>query len=188
MTEQRGATARTSTLLGELIPVILAEGFSDLSMADVARRLRCSKSTLYGIAASKEQLLIAVVRTFFRDATDRVEASLARAATPMDRIRVYLGAISVELAPASPAFFADVQAFAPAREIYRDNTRAAADRVRQLVADADPSADARFVAAVAGQVMQSIHRGDIAAATGLDDSAAYRSLAELIVAGLSSSH
>lgn len=188
MTGQRLAAVRTSMLLDELIPVILAEGFMDLSMADVARRLRCSKSTLYGVAASKEQLLLAVVRTFFRDATERVEASLDRAPTPMDRIRVYLEAISVELAPASPAFFADVQAFAPAREIYRDNTRAAAARVQQLVEDAAPSADASFVAAVAGQVMQSIHRGDIRSATGLDDSAAYRSLAELIVAGLSGGH
>ncbi|MRJ78145.1 TetR family transcriptional regulator [Aeromicrobium sp. SMF47] len=181
---QRTATARTSALLDELVPVILAEGFLDLSMADVARRLRCSKSTLYGIAASKEQLLVTVVRTFFRGATERVERAVADAGTPMDRIGVYLEAISVELAPASPQFFADVDAFEPAREIYRDNTRAAARRVQELVQQADPSADARFIGAVAGQVMESIHRGDIRASTGLDDSAAYRSLAELIVAGL----
>jgi len=164
--------------------MILAEGFAEISMGDVARRLKCSKSTLYGIAASKEQLLNTVVRTFFRDATERVEASLVHATSPTDRIRVYLDAISVELAPASPQFFADVNAFAPARDIYRDNTRAAAARVQELVEDAAPAADARFVAAVAGQVMESIQRGDLRAATGLDDSAAYRSLAELIVAGL----
>ncbi|AWB91669.1 TetR/AcrR family transcriptional regulator [Aeromicrobium chenweiae] len=185
---QRTATVRTSALLDELVPVILDEGFLDLSMADVARRLRCSKSTLYGIAASKEQLLVTVVRTFFRGATDRVERAVAGAGTPMDRIGVYLEAISVELAPASPRFFADVDAFEPARVIYRDNTRAAARRVQELVQDAAPTADATFVGAVAGQVMESIHRGEIRAATGLDDSAAYRSLAELIVAGLSGDH
>lgn len=185
MVAPRSATVRTSSLLDELVPVVLAEGFLQLSMADVARRLRCSKSTLYGIAASKEQLFVTVVRTFFRGATERVERAVAEAPVSADRIGVYLGAISVELAPASSQFFADVDAFGPAREIYRDNTRAAARRVQELVQDAAPAADAAFVGAVAGQVMESIHRGDIRVATGLDDSAAYRSLAELIVAGLS---
>ena len=188
MAGRRIAAVRTSTLLRELTVMILDEGFLDVSMADVARRLKCSKASLYGIAASKEQLLLTVVRAFFRDATERVEASLAAATGPMDRIGVYLGAISVELAPASPQFFADVDAFAPAREVYRDNTRAAARRVQELVAAAAPDADATFVGAVAGQVMESIHRGDMRATTGLDDSAAYRSLAELIVAGLSGQH
>ena len=188
MAGRRIAAVRTSTLLRELTVMILDEGFLDVSMADVARRLKCSKASLYGIAASKEQLLLTVVRAFFRDATERVEASLAATTGPMDRIGVYLGAISVELAPASPQFFADVDAFAPAREVYRDNTRAAARRVQELVAAAAPAADATFVGAVAGQVMESIHRGDMRATTGLDDSAAYRSLAELIVAGLSGEH
>jgi len=184
MPDQPVATTRTPALLDELLAVMLAEGFMHLSMADVARRLRCSKTTLYGVASSKEQLFIAAVRTFFRAATERVEASLARSTAPMERIGAYLEAISVELAPATPAFFADVDAFAPVREIYRDNTRAAASRVQDLVREAAPAADASFVGAVAGLVIESIHRGDIRASTDLDDSAAFRSLADLIIAGL----
>ena len=42
--------------------------------------------------------------------------------------------------------------------------------------------NARFIGAVVAQVMESIHRGEIASLTSLDDSAAYRALADLIVA------
>jgi hypothetical protein len=44
--------------------------------------------------------------------------------------------------------------------------------------------NAKFVGAVAAQTMELIHWGQIGAATGLDDSAAYRDLADLIVAGI----
>ena len=167
-----------------LIEIILAEGFMDLQMSDLAARLSCSKSTLYAIAPSKEQLLVSVVRTFFRRATERVEQAVDPDAPAIARIEAYLMAVSTELAPASPAFFADLERFAPAGEIYRQNTQAAVVRVQQLVGEASPASDAAFLGAMAGLMMASIHRGDIHRSTGLDDSAAYRCLARLIVAGL----
>ncbi|MFE9101720.1 TetR/AcrR family transcriptional regulator [Actinomadura geliboluensis] len=179
------AARRREALIGRLMDVFLDRGFAELSVADLAALLRCSKSTLYAVAASREQIIVAVVRAFFRRATERVEAALDPAADPRERVGAYLRAISRELAPASPAFFADLDAFAPAREIYKQNTGFAVRRVRGLVREADgrmPGADADFVGAVAGQVMESIHRGEIKAQTGLDDSAAYAALASLIVA------
>ena len=56
--------------------------------------------------------------------------------------------------------------------------------MQALVLEAAPDIDPTFLGAVARLVMESIHRGDISRDTGLDDSAAYRSLAELILAGL----
>jgi AcrR family transcriptional regulator len=182
------ANSRTSTLLDALIDIVLAEGFRDLQMADLAARLNCSKSTLYAIAPSKEQLLVSIVRTFFRRATDRVEEAVDPAAPAVDRIAAYLTAVATELAPASPAFIADLEQFAPAGDIYRQNTQIAAARVQAMVLEAAPGIDPAFLGAVAGLVMESIHRGDISRATGLDDSAAYRALAELILAGIAGGH
>ena len=51
--------ARRAELLDELVTLFLAEGFGALTLDELARRLRCSKSTLYGLAASKEQLVVA---------------------------------------------------------------------------------------------------------------------------------
>jgi AcrR family transcriptional regulator len=178
---------RHDELLGRLVELFLREGFAQFSIEEMARRLRCSKSTIYLVATSKEQVIVAVVRDFFRRATERVEARLrAEDLTEVERIDAYLVAISEELAPASPAFFADVDGYAPAREIYRANTLAASRRVQQLVRDAvaGPAHRAEFLGAVAAHVMEAIHRGDIEAETGLADSGAYRALSELIVAAV----
>jgi AcrR family transcriptional regulator len=189
MRSQPRVSARREYLLQSLVGIFLAEGFADVSTSGMAARLRCSKSTLYAIAPSKEQIVAAVVREFFRLATLRVETALEQDLLPRDQLAAYLEAIAGQLAPASAAFFADVDAFAPAREIYATNTRIAARRVQLLVraanADAVEGPNAAFVGAVAGLVMEGINRGEIEATTGLDDSSAYRSLAGLIVAGLS---
>jgi AcrR family transcriptional regulator len=179
---------RREDLLGQLLDLFLRDGFAAFSIEDMARLLRCSKTTIYLVATSKEQVITAVVREFFRRATDRVEDRIAASDLgEVERISAYLMAISEELAPASPAFFADVDGYAPAREIYRANTLAASRRVQQLVRAALPAASghrAEFLGAVAAHLMEAIHRGDIETETDLVDSDAYRALGELIVAGV----
>ncbi|GAA5201969.1 TetR/AcrR family transcriptional regulator [Microbacterium jejuense] len=179
-------TQRRDALLERLVDVILRDGFAEASVEDLARELQCSKTTLYAIAPSKEAIVVAGVRHFFRRASDRVEIRLLRTSEdPIEQIRGYLVAISEQLAPASASFFADLDAWPATREIYRTNTSAAADMVRSLVHAAAPGdPNAAFVGAVAAQVMEAIHRGEIETAAGLDDSAAYRALAELIVRSL----
>lgn len=117
--------------------LLLTDGFLGFSLDEIATRVQCSKSTLYQVAPSKEQLITAVVRAFFRRATERIEAPVAAQTNPVRRIGAYLEAISVELAPASEQFFADLDAFAPAREIYMHNTELAARRVQDLVRAAE---------------------------------------------------
>jgi AcrR family transcriptional regulator len=180
-------SARRDQVLNGLIEIFLAEGFFGFNVEDLAVRLQCSKSTLYTVAPSKEQLISAVIRAFFHRSAERVEARLAGETNPVSRIGVYLDAIAAELAPASPAFFADVDSFAPAREIYSQNVAIAARRVQDLVRDAEQPAwpvNAVFIGAVAAQIMESIQLGQIQALTALDDAAAYHALADLIVAGV----
>ncbi|MEH3033987.1 MAG: TetR/AcrR family transcriptional regulator [Aeromicrobium erythreum] len=177
-------SARTQDVLAALVDLVLAEGFASLGVADLARRLQCSKTTLYALAPSKEQLIERAVREFFRAATARVEAAVDPDAEPVVQLEQYLGAIAVQLGPASPAFYANVSAFEPARRVYRQNTAAAADRVQGLVGRAARGADASFVGEVAALVMEAIHSQRIEATTGLDDAAAYRSLARLVVAAV----
>ena len=188
-TPVRRGPARHEELLGQLVQVLLAEGFAHLTLDDLAARLRCSKRTLYAIAGSKEQLVRAAVVHFFRTATGRVEAALAGPRPPADRLVAYLRAVAEELAPASARFYEDVAAFAPAAEIYERNTRAAAERVqgiiRQGVAEgAFREVDAAFAADVITSVMVRIQQRQVAASTGLDDAAAYEQLTALLLRGL----
>lgn len=177
-------STRRDQLLEALVELFLAEGFRDLQVADIAARLHCSKSTLYAIAPSKEQLVAAVVRAFFRRSTDRVEARVAAVeGGQAEQIRVYLGSIADELEPGSPAFFADLESHALAREIYGRNTAIAAQRIQELAVGIEGAA---FLGYVAGITMEGIHRGEVASATGLDDFDAYRALARLIIATIES--
>ncbi|WP_344973965.1 TetR/AcrR family transcriptional regulator [Streptosporangium fragile] len=182
--------ARREEMIGELLALFLAEGFAAFSLEELARRLRCSKSTLYLVASSKEQIVVTVVRAFFKGAAARIEARVAASENARERLADYLEAVAEELRPASPAFHADLAAFAPASEVYLDNTRVAARRVQDLVAAGVEAGelrpvDASFVGAAVGQVMAAIQRGEIGTATGLDDAEAYRRLADLVVSGLS---
>ena len=179
-------------LLDELIELFLAEGFLEFGIGDLAARLRCSRTTIYRVAETKEQVVLAAVRGFFRRAAERIEAQIAAEPDPGARLAVYLTAVAEELAPASDRFYADLQAYAPAAEIYEANTRLAAERVQDLVsagvaAGSLRPVDASFVGAAVAQVMAAIQSGRIAAASGLADAAAYRALATLVVHGVGGS-
>jgi AcrR family transcriptional regulator len=182
-------TRRQAELLDQLEELFLAEGFSRFTLEDLALRLRCSKSTLYALAGSKEQLAHRVVKHFFRKATAAVEADTVIEDDPARRVTAYLSAVARALSPAGPAFHRDLDSFAPGREVYERNTAMAAERVRSLIAEG--VAQGRFrevhpalIADTVTTLMFRIGRGDTQRATGLDDATAYRELAALLLHGI----
>ncbi|WP_168223524.1 TetR/AcrR family transcriptional regulator [Pseudarthrobacter sp. NIBRBAC000502772] len=174
-------------MIEQLIDLFLDEGFADMSLSDLAGSLKCSKTTLYAVAPSKEQIIVAVVRAFFRRATERIESRMMPGDSALARLDAYLRMISEELTPGSQRFFADVDAFEPAREIFHNNTLWAAQRVQALVREALPAGsavDALFVGTVASLIMNAIHRGEIEESTGMGRGAASRALADLIIGAI----
>ncbi|WHU47992.1 TetR/AcrR family transcriptional regulator [Gordonia sp. L191] len=182
-------TRRRAALFDDLLALLLAEGFAHLSVADLAGRLRCSKTTIYTLADSKEQLVTKTVTHFFRVATEHVEARVTAAPSARDAVIDYLIAVGEELSPASEVFMADLHAFGPTRDLYEQNTAAAARRVRELI-DAGVrdgefrDVNAAFAADVAATMMSRIQRREVSATTGLDDAAAYRQLAAILTTGI----
>ena len=186
---ETGMTRRQAELLDQLESLFLEDGFARFTLDDLAVRLRCSKSTLYALAGSKEQLALRVIRHFFRKATVAVEERTFTVQDPALRVTGYLTAVAMALAPAGAAFHRDLEAFPPGREVYERNTALAADRVRELIAEG--VAQGRFrevhpalVADTVTTLMFRIGRGETARATGLDDAAAYRELAALLLHGI----
>ncbi|WP_131784440.1 TetR/AcrR family transcriptional regulator [Protofrankia symbiont of Coriaria ruscifolia] len=182
-------TSRQSDLFDRLVEIFLREGFAHFTLADLAARLRCSKSSLYALAHSKEQLAVAVVVHFFRAAAAEVERRVDEVADPGERVGAYLAAVAEELKPASEAFRRDLAAFPPARDVYELNTRIAAARIRMLVAEGVASGafrdvHASFVGHVATLAMVAIQQGEIAGVTGLSDADAYAELAKLLLHGV----
>ncbi|NEK60145.1 TetR/AcrR family transcriptional regulator [Geodermatophilus sabuli] len=182
-------TRRQAELLDQLQALFLSEGFARFTLDDLAVRLHCSKSTLYALAGSKEQLAARVIRHFFRTATAEVEAGTATEDDPALRVTAYLTAVARALAPAGSAFHRDLDSFPPGRAVYERNTALAADRVRELIAEGVTRGRFRvvhpaLVADTVSTLMARIGRGDTARATGLDDATAYRELAGLLLHGI----
>lgn len=182
-------TRRRGELFDSLLTLFLAEGFAHLTLDDIAARLRCSKGTLYTLAGSKEQLVHAVTVHFFRRATDDVERRVAQVSGARERITAYLTAVGTALEVASDRFMADLEAFAPARAVYEQNTAIAARRVSELVGEGVVAEEFRdvhaaFAADLAAAMMVRIQQGTVRSTTGLDDAAAYCELAAILTAGI----
>lgn len=186
---ERRLTHRQTHLRDGLVDLVLAQGFSHLTMDQFAAELNCSKRTLYALASSKEQLAVLAVRHFFKRATDQVEAAVARTRAPAKRVTRYLEAVAEALRPASRAFRDDIARFRPAAEIYEQNTLAAALRLRELIEEGTRAGvfrrvHAAFVGEVVTATMRRITSGEVALATGMSDAEAYAELADLVVAAI----
>src|SRR5947199_295275 len=126
-------TGRQRALLAELEELFLAEGFMRFTLDDLAAKAHCSKSTLYALAPSKEQLAVRVVGHFFRGATELLDRRIAELTDAREIIGEYLAGISEYLNRASAEFMRDINEFAPARSVYEVNGRAAAGRIRSFI-------------------------------------------------------
>lgn len=183
------ARSRRDDLVGQLVDLFLAEGFLAFGIGDLAGRLACSRSTLYLVAPSKEQIVTEVVRRFFLRAAESIDEQVASATVGPERIETYLLAVAEELTPVSDRFYADLIDHAPAHEIYRHHTTIAAQRLQEMIGDGVEAgtlrgAHAQFVGASVVEVMNAIAEGRIEAATGLSDAEAYRELVDLVLSSL----
>ncbi|WIX81566.1 TetR/AcrR family transcriptional regulator [Amycolatopsis carbonis] len=186
---RRRPTARQQALLAELETLFLAEGFAGFTLDDLAARLRCSKSTLYALAPSKEQLAVKVVAHFFRGAAKRIETRIEGIDDARKLIGEYLAGVSEHLNRASPAFMTDIAQFEPARDTYQLNSRAAARRIRAFidkgVADGVfRDVHARLVAEMTGLIVEGIQTGVLGRRTDVSDAEAFTALGELLLGGL----
>ena len=186
---RRRPTARQQALLGDLEALFLAEGFAVFTLDDLAGRLRCSKSTLYALAPSKEQLAVKVVTRFFRGAAERIEERIDGIDDAPKLIGEYLAGVAEHLNRASAAFMRDLAEFGPAREAYQLNSRFAAKRLRQFidkgVADGVfRDVHARLIAEMTGLIIEGIQTGVLAQRTEVSDADAFTALGELLLGGL----
>lgn len=121
--EAAALTSRQREILTELTKLI-SNGFSHLTMADLAGELGCSLRTLYGIAGSRDLLvLVACDRNLWgagRTAREAVgpEGELRALAG----VRRYLRAATRAVSATTPAFSADLAALPGGRQINEAHT------------------------------------------------------------------
>ena len=181
---------RRERLIDDLEEIFLADGFSTLTIDELCRRLSCSKTTLYSVASTREQIVQTVVRHFFAKATVAIEAQLDDEARLAERIVTYLAGVGAAMNRNSYAFYADMVTYPPTAEIYRFNSQAAAHRVQAMIEEGVRDGDFRRAdAALAGltvaYLMDGVQSGEVLDATGLSAGEAFTELGQLLIHGLS---
>ncbi|MFJ2211132.1 TetR/AcrR family transcriptional regulator [Streptomyces sp. NPDC101062] len=181
---------RRDELLGRLQAIVLTEGFARLTVDTLAARLQCSKSTLYAISSSRHHLVATVLKSFFRDAADRVEKEVTEVADPARQIATYLAAVGAQMRRMSAACYDDMLDDDATREIYTVNSLAATRRVREMIHAGVESGDfrsvhAEFVSQAVGLLIDGIQSRELLGSTGLSSGDAFVELSNLVLAALS---
>jgi AcrR family transcriptional regulator len=149
-------TDRQRELLVQLGP-LFAQGFGDLTMAEIASELGCSLRTLYGVAPSRDDLVLAVLDTHLWRIGREAMGTLDPDAPPLDALRTYLSAATVAVAGTTAAYARDLGSMAAAQRRNQEH--------------------ASYVVAVVQALLDwAIERGDIAP---VDSAAVARTLATL---------
>lgn len=105
---ERQLSARQLEVLDELEQRLLRTGLADFTMAEIAALVGCSLRTLYGIAPSKDELLLTIVdRRLHRIGRAAIEA-LDASMSPIDALRAYLQAANEAVQPETVAMSADL--------------------------------------------------------------------------------
>jgi AcrR family transcriptional regulator len=187
---RRVDTERRAKLLTDTEALLLSEGFTSVSMDDLAHRLHCSKATLYSVAGSKEQLVVKVTKQFFRRATEQIEDAVSAVADPRLRISAYLSGVGEAMSRCSSDFYTDMIGFGPTADIYAANSQAAARRVQELIAAGVEKGllrtiDGTFAGQLVALAIEGVQSGMLLRRTGLTAGEAYQEMADLLLHGLS---
>lgn len=102
---------RLRRLLTDLDTLCMDEGFLHLSTDEIARRLRCSKATLYRLADSREELFELVIERWLARLRDAGWKEVEAATDWPGRLTRYLGSTVQQTWGISYEFMRDVRAF-----------------------------------------------------------------------------
>ena len=186
---ERQLGARQLELLDELEEKLLGEGLADLTMAEIAALVSCSLRTLYGIAPSKDELLLTVVdrrlRCIGRAAIEALHASMR----PLDALRTYLQAANAAVQPEALALSADLAKVAGAGRLFDAHetylTAVTQSLLDQAVAEAEIApVDTAAVAHVLAGLGREFAQPEIAEIAQAPPKETADAIAEIILQGL----
>jgi AcrR family transcriptional regulator len=189
---ERRLTSRQQQLLGELEALVAAEGLAELTIAEIAARVNCSLSTLYGIAPSKDELVLTVVdrrlHRIGREAIESLDASLS----PLDALRAYLRAVNAAVQPEVVSFAREFAEVAGARRLLDAHeayvvgvTKSLLDRA---VAEGQIArVDTAAVAHVLGGLLRDFVRPEVAELAAAPPRETVDAITEIVLRGLARS-
>ena len=186
---ERQLGARQLELLDELEDKLLHQGLADQTMAEIAGLVGCSLRTLYGIAPSKDELLLILAdRQLHRIGRAAIEA-LDPELPPVEALRTYLRIANEAVRPKAITVSADVSRVTGASRIVdaHENylTAVAQSLLDRAVAEGEiGEVDTAAVAHVLGGLGREFARPDVAELVQGTPNEAADAVTDLIIEGL----
>ncbi len=180
---------RRGQILDQLEAIFLEGGFRTLTVGSLAGRLRCSRSTLYALAPTKEELFLRVqdriLRRIGREARDRAYSCQDAG----DRVEAFLEGTISSLRPIGTTFLDDVFSYTPARQLFDQHQRGAMRTLRELIeagieAGAFKGIHPAVAAAALDAAVGRIRDPQFLRETGLTPSEAFDQVSQLLRHGL----
>jgi len=103
--------ARREQLLDQIQGIFLAEGFLQSRVGVLADRLHCSRSTLYKLAPSKEDLFVLIVDRYADAAVHEAMREAEAQCSPIEKVAVLLETVANWQRMGSAAFWTDAMEF-----------------------------------------------------------------------------
>jgi len=128
-------SARGRELLDALEAIIVEEGFASLTIGDMAARLRCSRSTLYDLAPSKDELVLVVVDRRLRRIGRIKQARLDELNDQADQLRMVISGKFRELSETGIRFMEDVAKTPAVQRLIADHFRYGVALLREVIED-----------------------------------------------------
>jgi AcrR family transcriptional regulator len=180
---------RQEEIVDAIEAIVVREGLRGIRMGDLATEVGCSRSTLYEIAPSKEDLLLLVVDRMMRRISERGAAAIAAADTHVDRMRAMLHVGAVDFAELGPRFLDAVADHPPARMLFDRWIAVCRDALERMIEDAAAAGEIRPVNApiVAEMMFAGALRFTDPTVTrdfGVDSANAYSQMVDVLLNGL----
>ncbi len=99
---------RRTDLFDQVEAHVLRDGFESLRVGALASTLKCSRSTIYKLAPSKEELIALIFERYLRAGTEAAQTASANAASAADALAAYIDVIDEERARGSAQFWREV--------------------------------------------------------------------------------
>lgn len=126
---------RSRQVLDGLEALVVAEGFAAFTLADLARRLRCSLRVFYEIAPNRHELLRVAVDRRMRRLGRLVRQEIADLQDPLDKLHTLLTLEVSTLQGTSEQFRLDAQAVPSIAELIADHKRYGAAMIHDILVE-----------------------------------------------------
>src|SRR5208337_4784545 len=125
---------RLRRIIDNLEAIFLEEGFLQFRTEDLARRLRCSKQTLYALAPSREELFELIIERLFCRIREQGRIAAEQAPDWISAVAGYLDVAVRATRTASGQFVRDLARFDPGRRKLRHHQRLRISGLEAIVA------------------------------------------------------